>query len=123
MLLLEYRRQLFDVQSIPTNNIIYAHEANPFEAYRQLLGAMDRYRNSLSVLGGSRLLVTPLASKLMTIATGLACFEMKARQSSGNYTVGIPYAAPTSYTVSAADLKMSQPVVCSLLLTGDAYKP
>lgn len=122
MLLLEYRRQLFDVQSIPTTNIVYAHEANPFEAYRQLLRAMDRYRNSLSVLGGSRLLVTPLASKLMTIATGLACFEMKAGASSGNYTIGIPYAAPTSYTVSAADLTASQPVVCSLVLTGDAYR-
>src|SRR6266704_648472 len=64
MLLLEYRRQLFDAQAIPMTNIVYAHESNPFEAYRQLHRALERYQRSLAALGGSRLLVTPLSSKL-----------------------------------------------------------
>ena len=121
MLLLEYRRQLFDVQTIPLTNIVYAHESNPFEAYRQLNSALVHYQRSLAALGGSRLLVTPLSSKLMTIAAGLACFEMKPPEGNDSYAVGLPYAAPTRYSVSREDLNASQAVLSSLLLTGTAY--
>jgi hypothetical protein len=121
MLLLEYRRQLFDVQAIPMTNIVYAHESNPFEAYRQLRRALERYQRSLAALGGSRLLVTPLSSKLMTVAAGLACFEMKPPEGVDTYAVGLPYAAPTRYSASSTDLLASQAVLSALLLTGSAY--
>lgn len=65
-LLIEYKEPLFDERETPLTNVLYAHEANPFEAYRQLLGAMRRYQKSLSVLGGCRLVMTPLSSKLIT---------------------------------------------------------
>jgi hypothetical protein len=121
-LLIEYRRRLFDAtRDLAFSSIVYAHESNPFEAYRQLRGAMDRYRKSLSPLGGCRLLVTPFSSKLMTIAAGLACFEMRPETGSEEYALGIPYAAPTRYSALAADLKAAQPVLSGLLLTGDAY--
>ena len=59
-LLVEYREPLFDSRKTPTSNILYANESHPFEAYRQLLGAMWRYQSSMTILGGCRLVMTPL---------------------------------------------------------------
>ena len=120
-LLVEYRAPLFDSRQTPTTNIIYAHESHPFEAYRQLLGAMERYRESLTIMGGCRLAVTPLGSKLITIGAGLACFEMKPFDLTNKYGVTIPHAEPNRYIVSIERLKQSKPEICALLLTGEAY--
>jgi hypothetical protein len=119
-LLVRYRQQLFDSRETPASNIIYAHESNPFEAYRQILRAMIRYRNSLVPLGGCRLAVTPLSSKLMTLAAGMACFEMKPTGTGQKYAVAIPYAEPRRYSVPVSDLWTSSTLSC-VLLTGEAY--
>jgi hypothetical protein len=120
-LLIEYKIPLFDVSKTPLTNVLYAHESNPFEAYRQLLGAMKRYQRSLSVIGGCRLVVTPLASKLITLGAALACYEMKLDIVNGNYGVAIPYAEPKRYVVSTAALRASTPDVSAMVLTGEAY--
>jgi len=120
-LLVEYKLPLFDKRQTPTANILYAHEANPFEAYRQLLGAMERYRDSLRIIGGCRLVVTPLGSKLITIGAGLACFEMRPSRLDEDFMVAIPYAHPTRYVASTTLLQESRPDLCALVLTGDAY--
>lgn len=120
-LLVEYRGPLFDSRETPTTNILYVHEAHPFEAYRQLLGAMKRYRNSMGIVGGCRLVVTPLGSKLITIGAGLSCFEMRPSGTEANYGVAIPYAQPMRYDISRSKLHNSKPEVCALLLTGSAY--
>ena len=83
--------------------------------------AMERYRNSLKILDGCRLVVTPLASKLITIGVGLACFEMKPTKKEENYGIAIPYAEPRRYTASIVELKSTRPEIASLLLTGNAY--
>jgi hypothetical protein len=122
-LLIEYKRPLFDRRrETPTSNIFYVHEAHPFEAYRQLLGAMKRYSRSMRVMGGCRLVVTPLASKLITVGAGLACFEMRPTAMHENYGVAIPYVEPTRYLVSAEDLLRTKPEISTLLLTGLAYQ-
>ena len=121
-LLVDYKRPLFDARQTPSSNILYVREAHPFEAYRQLLGAMHRYRESMRILGGCRLVVTPLASKLITIGAGLACYEMRPGAMGENYGVAIPYAEPTRYVASREALRASKPEMCSLLLTGDAYR-
>lgn len=121
-LLIEYKEPLFDSRGTPTGNILYVHESHPFEAYRQLLGAMTRYRDSMVVLGGCRLVVTPFGSKLITLGAGLACFEMRpSALADAPYRVAIPHAEPTRYVVSAQAVKDSKPEICSLLLTGTAY--
>lgn len=51
-LLMEFKGPLFDTRETPFTNVLYAHEGDPFEAYRQLLGTKKRYRRSLSVVGG-----------------------------------------------------------------------
>lgn len=120
-LLVEYRVPLFDILKTPTANILYAHESHPFEAYRQLLGAMQRYQNSMSILGGCRLVVTPLGSKLITLGAGLACFEMRPSDLNARYGVAIPHAEPKRYIASVDSLKQSKPEISALLLTGEAY--
>lgn len=122
-LMTEYRQEIFLARQTPTTNILYAHEAQPFEAYRQLLQAMKRYRNSMMALGGCRLVVTPLASKLITIGAALACFEMKPTGMDQGYGVAIPYAEPKRYLASPEDLRHSRPEIAALILAGDAYLP
>jgi len=117
----EYREPLFDRRKTPTSNILYAHEAQPFEAYRQLLGAMRRFQDSMTILGGCRLVVTPLGSKLITLGAGLACFEMRPADWSARYGVAIPHAEPRRYLASVESLRQSKPEVSVMLLTGDAY--
>jgi len=121
-LLIEYRELLIDGRRTPVTNFLYAHEAHPFEAYRQLLGAMQRYLKSLSIMGGCQLVVTPLASKLITLGTALACFEMRPAKET-NYSVSIPYAEPTRYIATPSELRESKPDVSVLVLTGEAYMP
>ena len=121
-LLVEYREVLFKSGRAPTSNIMYVHESNPFEAYRQLLGAMRRYQESMNVLGNCRLVVTPLGSKLVTVGAGLACFEMRpADVMKAKYRVAVPLAEPKRYVASVQDLKDSKPEISMLLLTGEAY--
>jgi hypothetical protein len=120
-LLVEYRGPLFDSRKTPTSNIIYANESHPFEAYRQLLGAMQRYHNSMKIMGGCRLVITPLGSKLITLGAGLACFEMRPSELNAKYGVAIPHAEPRRYVVSMEALRRSEPELSALLLTGSAY--
>lgn len=120
-LLVEYMDPLFRSRQTPTSNIVYVHESNPFEAYRQLLSAMRRYKQSLNVLGNCRLLVTPLGSKLVTVGAGLACFEMKPTGIGDSHRIALPLAEPRRYVASVGNLRGSVPEVSALLLTGDAY--
>lgn len=99
-LLVEYKVPLFDSRQTPMANIFHVHEAHPFEAYRQLLGAMQRYLRSMELVGGCRLVVTPLASKLITVGAGLACFNLQPHSHTANYAIAIPYAQPTRYVVA-----------------------
>ncbi|WP_313606791.1 hypothetical protein [Rhizobium sp.] len=120
-LLTEYDSTLFAKRQTPLSNIIYAHEGHPFEVYRQLLEAMLRFRKTLSVIGGSRLVVTPLASKLITVGSALACFEMKMRSVDSSSGVAIPYAEPKRYVADVDALRSSKPDLSVLVLTGDPY--
>lgn len=120
-LLVEYAEPLFTNHRTPTTNIIHVHESNPFEAYRQLLKAMRRYKDSMTILGGCRIVVTPLGSKLVTLGAGLACFEMRPADLNSKYGVAIPHAEPKRYVASVRDLKGSMPEISALLLTGEAY--
>lgn len=120
-LLVEYESILFSRRETPLSNILYANESHPFEAYRQLLEAMMRYRKTMSVIGGCRMIVTPLASKLITVGTALACYEMKVQSADYLSSVAIPYAEPKRYEASVQSMLESRPVISALLLTGDAY--
>lgn len=122
-LLIEFQSLLFAKRETPVSNILYVNETHPFEAYRQLLEAMLRFRDTMKVIGGCRFVVTPLASKLITIGSALACFEMKLRSTDRLSSVAIPYAEPKRYVASVAKILASRPEVSALILTGEAYAP
>ena len=91
-----YRQTLFDDFQIEPGNILHASEFNPFEAYKQLYKAIDRYRDSLSGLGGCRAYVSPLSSKLLSVGAILACYDHRST-SGPRLNVGIPYVETASY--------------------------
>jgi hypothetical protein len=114
---------LFTQRATPISNVFYVNETHPFEVYRQLFDAMQRFRRSMGVIGRCRLVVTPLSSKLITVGSALACFEMKLMSADYLSSVAIPYAEPKRYEADIEMVLRSRPIISALLLTGDAYRP
>lgn len=75
-LIIEYNRLIFDEFRVESQNIIYAHEQNPFEVYRSLTLAIENYKQSLSKLGGCRSAISVFSSKLLSIGALLTSFEL-----------------------------------------------
>lgn len=119
----ELGEQLFDALRVDPRDIIYATEDNPFQLYRALLGAMERYGESLNVLGGVRFVMSPLSSKGLSIGALLACFEKRLRpDGQGTPTrAGFAYIETRRYeAVALTEADVGTPV--SLWLTGDCYQ-
>ncbi|ESY51890.1 hypothetical protein X744_22410 [Mesorhizobium sp. LNJC372A00] len=94
----EHRELLFDTFQVEPRNILLACEYNPFEAYKQVFEAMDRYRRALNTLGGCKAFVSPLSSKLLSIAVLLACYDHLFGEVPGKrLKVGIPYVETATY--------------------------
>lgn len=93
-----HRELLFDTFNAEPKNILLASEYNPFEAYKQIFEAMDRYRRALGELGGCKAFVSPLSSKLLSVAVLLACYDHLYCQTYKNkMMVGIPYVETATY--------------------------
>lgn len=92
----EYRQLLFDEYRVDPRNIVYASEFNPFEAYRQIFGTLDRYRVALGELGSCRAVISPLSSKLLSVGALLAAYDL-SKQRSGQFHVGMHYVEAGSY--------------------------
>lgn len=75
-LILEYREILFDNWLVEHENIIYASEGNPFELYRQLMKTIIRYSEALIPIGGCKIALSSLSSKLLSMGTLLTSYEM-----------------------------------------------
>ena len=89
---------LFEEFRVEPSNILRASEFNPFEAYRQLYLAMDRYRKALTELGGCKAYVSPLSSKLLSVGALLACYDHQFGQVEGKkLNVGMPYVETAVY--------------------------
>jgi hypothetical protein len=115
----EYRQLLFDEFRVEPSNILYASEYNPFEAYRQLYGAIDRYRDALRELGGCKVFVSPLSSKLLSVGALLACYDHRAQQGGPDkVNVGISYVESVTYGDPADTVNISTSLY-SLWLRGE----
>ncbi len=94
----EHGELLFENFRVEPSNILRASEFNPFEAYRQLFQAMDRYRRALTELGGCKAFVSPLSSKLLSVGALLACYDHRFDKiDCGKFRVGIPYVETAVY--------------------------
>ena len=104
-----YRQILFEIFQVEPGNILHASEYNPFEAYKQLYRAIERYRDSLNELGGCKAFVSPLSSKLLSVGVVLACYDHRSA-ARGRLKVGIPYleaasyGEPTQYSIEGTEL-------------------
>ena len=89
---------LFEDFRVEPSNILRASEFNPFEAYRQLFLAMDRYRRALTELDGCKVYVSPLSSKLLSVGALLACYDHQFGEVAGKkLQVGMPYVETSVY--------------------------
>ena len=94
----QHRQVLFDDFQAEPRNILRASEYNPFEAYKQLFAAMDRYRRALKELGGCKAFVSPVSSKLLSVGALLACYDHLYGTIAGSrLMVGIPYVETAVY--------------------------
>ena len=76
-IVINYRERLFDQHRLDGREFIYAAEWNPFEVYRQLRRALKRYNEVFRLLGGCRVALSPLSSKLMSLGALLVAYELK----------------------------------------------
>ena len=104
----QHRDVLFNEFQAEPRNILRASEYNPFEAYKQLFSAMDRYRRALKELGGCKAFVSPVSSKLLSVGALLACYDHRHSAVARNrLMVGIPYVETAVYgdPIASGDTK------------------
>lgn len=65
-IVMEYQNLLFDQLRIEPRNIIYASEFNPFDVYRQVRGTALHYHDVLGLIGGCRVALSAMCSKVMS---------------------------------------------------------
>lgn len=117
-LLVEYQPLLFDQWRIDPGNIIYAAERNPFEAYRQITRAVRHYQQALEPLGGCRVAISALSSKLLSIGALLAAHESKAHDGG----IAIAHIEAHGHEMTTAPDATSAGELFSLWLAGEAYE-
>ncbi|MBV9122145.1 MAG: hypothetical protein JO112_02135 [Planctomycetes bacterium] len=96
-IVVEYQRVLFDELRLNPAEFLYASEQNPFEVYRQLRGAVVRYEEVFRLLGGCRVALSAMSSKLMSLGALLVAYELKQLE----YNVGVAHIECQGYTMPA----------------------
>lgn len=76
-LIVEYQERLLNDNNVELKNIVYADESNPFQVYRLLNKTIHRYNESFKLLAGSKIIVSALSSKLLTVGAFMAAYEKK----------------------------------------------
>lgn len=117
-IMIEYRDLLFDQLRVEPRNIIYAAESNPFEVYRQLMRSILHYDRALKPLGGCKIALSAMSSKLASIGVLLAAYELGRRDP--KVTVGVAHVESQGYRVEEPDAEPST-TLFTMWLTGECY--
>jgi hypothetical protein len=117
-IMIEYRELLFDQLRVEPRNIIYAAESNPFEVYRQLMRSILHYDRALKPLGGCKLALSAMSSKLASMGVLLAAYELGRRDP--KVTVGIAHVESQGYRVDSTGTAPST-TLFTMWLTGECY--
>lgn len=83
----QFQQVLFDDLRLDPRGFLYASELNPFEVYRQLRAAVLHYDRVFRLLGGCRVALSALSSKLMSLGALLAAYELKELE----YDIGVAH--------------------------------
>lgn len=117
-LMIEYRDLLFDQLRVEPRNIIYAAESNPFEVYRQLVRSILHYHRALSPLGGCKVALSAMSSKLASIGVLLAAYELGRRDP--KVTVGVAHVEAQGYRVERDGVARCT-TLFTMWLSGECY--
>lgn len=117
-LMIEYRELLFDKLRVEPRNIIYAAESNPFEVYRQIMRSILHYHRALGPLGGCKVALSAMSSKLASIGVLLAAYELGHRMP--RVTVGVAHVESQGYRVEASG-GTSSAKLYTMWLSGECY--
>lgn len=74
-LLEEYSAELQSIWLVDPRQIIFAHESDPLDLYRTILRIHDIRSRVFEHVGGSHIVLTPLASKLSNMGAMMAAIE------------------------------------------------
>lgn len=102
-LLLEYRLHLFDRLRIEPTNFMYVPEQNPFGVYREIVSAVKHYANALAPLGGCKVVISTLSSKLLSLGGLLAAYDLKRQK----HVVGIAHVEAEGYIMGEGTPEVS----------------
>ena len=115
-IVMEYQNLLFDQLRIEPRNIIYASEFNPFDVYREVRGTAIHYHKVLGLVGGCRVALSAMCSKVMSLGILLVAYELK----SSDVGIGIAHVECQGYEIPRdAPLDM-EPV--GLWVAGECYE-
>lgn len=117
-IMIEYRELLFDQLRVEPRNIIYAAEFNPFEVYRQLMRSILHYDRALQPLGGCKVAVSAMSSKLASIGVLLAAYELGHRDP--NVTVGVAHVESHGYRIELTGTS-TPTTLFTMWLSGECY--
>jgi hypothetical protein len=118
-LVIEYHDMLFDQLRVEPRNIIYAAESNPFEVYRQLMRSILHYQQALNPLGGCKVALSAMSSKLASIGVLLAAYELGRRDP--KVVVGVAHVESQGYRVDRAASPAPAPTLFTMWLSGECY--
>lgn len=119
-LVIEYRELLFDNFRVEPRNIIYAAESNPFEVYRQLMRSVLHYDRALKPLGGCKVAVSAMSSKLASIGVVLAAYELGQRDP--KVIVAVAHVESQGHhAAQEGELRVGTPTLYTVWLSGECY--
>jgi len=115
-IVMEYQNLLFDQLRIEPRSIIHASEFNPFDVYRQVRGTALHYHDVLGLIGGCRVALSAMCSKVMSLGIMLVAYELK----SSNVEVGIAHIECQGYELPRDVQIEVEPV--GIWLAGECYR-
>jgi hypothetical protein len=113
---MQYRELLFDQLRLDPRNIIYSSEYNPFEVYRQIRKTALQYYEVLAIIGGCKIALSALCSKLMSLGVLLVGYEFKTADRRG---IGVAHIECHGYEI---DSFVPNPVPVGVWLAGEGYR-
>lgn len=113
-ILLQYRGLLFDQLRLDHRTFLYASEHNPFEVYRQVRKTALHYYQVLQLLGGCKVALSVLSSKLMSLGALLVAYELKK----ADFDIGVAHIECQGYRIESRE---TSPELVGLWLSGECY--
>ena len=104
-LILQYREVLFDQLRVEATNLIHVPEQNPFGVYREIVSAATHYIEAMQVLDGCKIVLSTLSSKLLSVGTLLAAYDLKQT----GHIVGIAHVQAEGYRMRNESTALDTP--------------